>query len=152
MSDAGDSRRQDERRFWLYVLDVHAEIYGRLNRAMKAETDISVTKFDALAQLYRYPDGLTMSALSEALRVTNGNVSGLVARLEKDGLAERTMSEQDRRSFTARLTPEGRERFERALAVHDRVLSHCLDPLTEPDLAEALGSLRRLNAGLKITG
>lgn len=110
---------------------------------------ISVTKFDALAQLHRYPEGLSMTTLSELLKVTNGNVSGLVARLLKDGLVERQMSLTDRRSFTTRLAPRGRQVFEAALLVHDAVLSDCLRAVPPQKLGDAAQLLRGISEGLK---
>ena len=42
-----------------------------------------------MAALHRAPDGLKMSELSAVLRVSNGNVTGIVDRLEAEGLAVR---------------------------------------------------------------
>ncbi|MFV0385897.1 MarR family winged helix-turn-helix transcriptional regulator [Paracoccus sp. (in: a-proteobacteria)] len=149
--DSENGRRQDETRVWIQVLRIHGRIFGELNRSMLEKTGISVTKFDALAQLYRYPEGLTMSALSQALRVTNGNVSGLVARLIRDGLVVRHMSSTDRRSFTACMTPKGKHTFEQALTVHDAVLAECLGQLSPEKLHAAAGLLREVSACLRPT-
>ncbi len=144
-------RRQDETRIWIQILGIHSKIFSELNRSMLEQAGISVTKFDALAQLYRYPEGLTMSSLSQALRVTNGNVSGLVTRLVKDGLVERHMSDTDRRSFSAHMTPKGKRTFEHALAVHDTVLSDCLVQLSPDKLSAAADLLRQVSASLKVS-
>lgn len=144
-----DARRRDEVRLWLYVLEVYGEIFDELNRSLKAQAGISLTKYDALAQLYRFPDGLSMSALSTALKVTNGNVSGLVSRLVKDGLAEKRMSDTDRRSFSALMTPEGRSTFEHAIRVHDSILSKHLSRLNSEELGTAVQALRRVASSFK---
>jgi len=45
-------------------------------------------RFDLLAQLDRAPEGLTLSALSRRLMVSNGNMTGLVERLTAEGLID----------------------------------------------------------------
>lgn len=136
--------RKDETRLWLGVLDVHSFVYPELNRQLKERTGISVSKFDVLAQLERYPEGLSMGELSARLKVSNGNVSGLVNRLRKDKLVDRSMSAGDRRSFVAVLTPEGRQRFEEAAAVHAKVLAKCFSHLDADSLAETIAMLKSI--------
>ena len=68
---------------------------------------MTLPQFDLMAQLDRVPDGLTMSALSERLMVSNGNVTGIVARLVADRLVERQAAKTDRRSFVDAAFPEG---------------------------------------------
>ena len=94
-------RQKAETRLWLQVLNVHRLIYDDLNATMLAGAGLSIPKFDALAHLYRYRDGLSMGELSKKMKVSNGNVSGLVARLQKDGYVDRKNAATDRRSFLA---------------------------------------------------
>ncbi|EBA06711.1 MarR family winged helix-turn-helix transcriptional regulator [Sagittula stellata] len=136
--------RKDETRLWLSVLDAYNFVYPELNRQLKERSGISVSKFDVLAQLKRYPDGLSMGDLSARLKVSNGNVSGLVNRLRKDGLVDRSMSAEDRRSFVAVLTDAGQQRFEEAAKVHAAVLSECFRHLNAEDLAETTGVLKAI--------
>lgn len=136
--------RKDETRLWLSVLDVYNYIYPEVNRQLKERTGISVSKFDVLAQLDRYPDGLSMGELSARLKVSNGNVSGLVNRLRKDELVDKSMSADDRRSFVAVLTPAGRQRFKEAAAIHADVLAKCFLHLDAENLAETIAMLKSI--------
>ena len=107
-------------KLWLRLLActnrVEAEVRGRL----RAEFDISLPRFDLMAQLERTPEGLNMSALSKRLMVSGGNVTGLTDQLEKEGLVVRTDDPEDRRAYTVKLTPAGRALFHRMAAVHEQ--------------------------------
>jgi DNA-binding MarR family transcriptional regulator len=52
---------------------------------------------------------MKISDLSEKLGLSNSTVSGIVDRLEKQGLVERVRSEEDRRVVYVNLSPEFRE-------------------------------------------
>lgn len=60
-------------------------------------------------------EGMTVGDLSRYLLVSRQNLSGLLSRLERDGLVERMTGESDRRSRRVRLTAAG-ERLWAALA------------------------------------
>jgi DNA-binding MarR family transcriptional regulator len=142
---AGDGpARNLETRVWLGVLAVHGEIFNRLNRAFMREFDITLAKFDVLAQLDRFPGGLTQGNLSRYLKVTGGNVTGLVRRLVADGLITREMSAADRRAFVVRLTAKGAEKFKAARELHDALLREWFGGSSQDDLEVALQSLMRL--------
>ncbi len=69
------------------------------------------------------PDrALRLHELGEHAHVTQSALSRLVARLEVDGLVERSMCVEDRRSVFARLTPAGLELYRRARPTHRTVL------------------------------
>ncbi len=51
--------------------------------------------------------------------VTNGNVTGLVERLETDGFVARETPDGDRRVTVAKLTPKGEELFGAMAAAHE---------------------------------
>ena len=54
------------------------------------------------------PPSLTMSELSERLMVSNGNLTGLVGRLAREGLVRRSASPTDARAQLVSLTAAGR--------------------------------------------
>ena len=147
--EAQAKRQMAEARFWLSVLGIHKSIYADLNRALVERSSISVAKFDAMAQLYRFPEGLTMGDLSKLLKVTNGNVSGLVNRLSNDGFVARDVSEGDRRSFLVTLTPKGMAAFELAMKIHRETISEQLQELTLSEIQAATATLRKTASKLK---
>ena len=139
---------QIETRLWLQLLSLHGELFASLNSMLSSEFGLSLAKFDVLAQLDRYRDGMALGQLSQNLKVSGGNVSGLVQRLLADDLISKEMSSEDRRSFIVRLTPKGEALFRKAADVHKRHLSERLESISAPELETALSVLRSLSSKL----
>jgi DNA-binding MarR family transcriptional regulator len=100
-------------RLWLRLLKVSRGIEGKLRENLRAEFDSTLPRFDVLAALFRYPKGMKMSELSGVLKVSNGNVTGIVDRLVQDGSIIRSPVPGDRRALLVRLTKRGKEEFNR---------------------------------------
>jgi DNA-binding MarR family transcriptional regulator len=81
--------------------------------AIASELDLHPQQLFALKHL---GEPLPMGALAELLHCDNSNVTGLVDRLEKRGLAERRSDEHDRRVKLLVLTEDGEQVRERLLA------------------------------------
>jgi DNA-binding MarR family transcriptional regulator len=105
-------------RVWLRLLKTQRAIEAELRERLRVEFDTTLPRFDVLAALHRAEKGLKMTALSTALKVSNGNVTGIVERLVQDGLVMRVSVEGDRRAMLVRLTHRGREEFARMAATH----------------------------------
>ena len=88
-----------------------------------------------MAALSRKPNGLKMTDLSDLLRVSNGNVTGIVDRLTEDGHALRVAMPGDRRAQVARLTPAGEAVFAKLAARHEAWLDELLQGLNSGDAA-----------------
>ena len=139
---------QIETRLWLQLLSLHGERFASLKSRLSSAFGLSLAKFDVLAQLARYRDGIALGQLSQNLKVSGGNVSGLVQRLLADDLISKEMSSEDRRSFIVRLTPKGEALFRKAADVHKRHLSERLESIPAPELETALSVLRSLSSKL----
>jgi DNA-binding MarR family transcriptional regulator len=100
------------------MLKVSRRIESQLRENLRAEFDSTLPRFDVMAALNRYQDGLRMSALSGVLRVSNGNVTGIVDRLVTEGLVKRTPVPDDGRAFVVRLTAAGKKEFTRQANDH----------------------------------
>ena len=131
---------------WVRLLKAHGLILRELRR--RGPEDLTLAQFDVLAQLHRDPEGMTGSALTRALLVTAGNVTGIVGRLARLGLVERRPVPGDRRASRIRLTARGRQVMQRALPRHRREVAGLLSSLPARDLAALHGLLGRLNHAL----
>ena len=107
-------------RLWLRLLSCSMIIERRIRLRLEEEFETTLPRFDVMAALEREPDGLTMSQLSAALLVSNGNVTGIVNRLIDELLVVRTVESGDRRIATIRLTRKGREAFQRMARSHEK--------------------------------
>jgi DNA-binding MarR family transcriptional regulator len=115
----GAAHSKQSLRLWLKLLGCTVIVEKRLRARLDAEFATTLPRFDVLAALERHSEGLRMSALSEFLMVSNGNVTGVVSRLIDDGLVTRTVDRADRRSATVRLTRKGREAFLKMAAANE---------------------------------
>ncbi len=121
-------------RLWLKLLKTSGVVENALRRRFRDEFNTTLPRFDVMAALSRYPDGLRMSELSELLRVSNGNVTGIVDRLTQDGHALRVSVPGDRRAQRARLTPAGQVAFDKLAAAHESWLNDMLGGLNRDDI------------------
>lgn len=131
-------------RLWLRMLSCTMTIEKSAQR-MLAEHGTTLPRFDVMAALERAPDGLTMGELSQALLVSNGNVTQLVRKLAADGMVRATPDPLDRRISRVRLTAAGRVHFGLlATAHHDRIdsLFAALGSEDHARLFVALGALK----------
>ena len=137
----------DERssvRLWLRLLSCTMAIEKELQRRL-SDRGATLPRFDVLAALDRAPDGLTMGALSRALLVSNGNVTGLVRKLASDGLVAMETDPGDRRSSIVRLTERGAREFAALAQDHSHWIDAMLAEVPPPvrdSLYAGLGALK----------
>ena len=132
-------------KLWLRLLASSTQIEVDIRGRLRENFDISLPRFDYLAQLYRHRDGLRMNMLTRYLMVTGGSVTGLTDELEKDGLVQRDNDPDDRRSVRVCLTAAGRKSFERMAREHEAWVVELfagLDGTQKKTMYEALGRLR----------
>ncbi len=127
-------------RLWLRLLKATRAIETELRDKLRTEFASTLPRFDVMAALERHPDGLKMSELSKVLRVSNGNVTGIVDRLVDDGIAAREAVPGDRRAVLIRLTARGRAEFDTLAAAHEDWIDALLGGLA-PAQARELGKL-----------
>ncbi len=125
---------QAELRLWLRLLTCSTLIESEVRRRLREEFRTTLPRFDLMAQLERAHDGMTLNELSKRMMVTNGNVTGLVERLVAEGLVDRRPAPKDRRAQFVRLTPLGRQVFQRMAVVHGRWLAALFAGLDEKEI------------------
>ena len=143
-SPAPSPASKESLRLWLRILKVQRMVEAELRERLRVEFDTTLPRFDVMSALYRYRDGMKMSELSRALKVSNGNVTGIVERLVEDRLALRVAVPGDRRAQRVRLTPLGETTFARQAATHESWIDEMLAGLDAGAIArltEDLGDL-----------
>lgn len=132
-------------RTWLRLLACTNQIEAELRRRLRTAYDVTLPRFDLMAQLDKAPEGLTMGALSRSMMVSNGNVTGIADRLSGDGLIERVPDPTDKRTIRVRLTPAGRASFRAMADIHRGWVSELFGDLSRDEtdrLMHLLGRLR----------
>jgi DNA-binding MarR family transcriptional regulator len=119
------SKRTDDElaRAWQELMSRYHRVSCRLDRTLQDSHGISASEFAVLEQLVGAQDcSYKMHDLGEHVHVTQSALSRLVALLEADGLVERVMCTDDRRSVFARLTPAGLDLYKAARPTQREVL------------------------------
>ncbi|MBE3560776.1 MAG: MarR family transcriptional regulator [Ktedonobacteraceae bacterium] len=140
------SAEHDALRVWLRLLSCTTLIENQVSSRLRSEFDTTLPRFDLMAQLARFPDGISMGELSQRLMVSGGNVTGITDNLERDGLVERITPPEDRRAKIVRLTAKGRIIFEQMATVHATWINDWMSGLTEQEqhqLYDLLGKLKQ---------
>ncbi|WP_299924421.1 MarR family transcriptional regulator [uncultured Pelagimonas sp.] len=124
---------KDRLRLWLRLLKASRLVEAELRENLRQEFGATLPRFDVMAALSRYDEGLKMSALSGVLRVSNGNVTGIVDRLTEEGHVVRVAVPGDRRASKVCLTDQGRAEFARQAAAHETWVDEMLSSFDQDE-------------------
>lgn len=106
-------------RTWLRLLSCEALIERSLRSSFRARFAVTLPQFDVLSELERAERPLTMSQLSNELMVSNGNVTGVIDRLQRIDFVKRSRAKHDRRIQYIQLTAKGRKAFDEMASQHE---------------------------------
>jgi DNA-binding MarR family transcriptional regulator len=132
-------------RLWLRLFTTSTMVERVVDSTLKRDFGSSLPRFDLLSQLHRAPEGLRMGELSARILVTNGNVTWLVAALEREGFVRRRSDATDRRVTIVRLSPAGRRHFEAMARRHETIIAGLFSTLSTTErraLHAALGIIK----------
>jgi DNA-binding MarR family transcriptional regulator len=147
MDPLPDAASKSRLRLWLRILSVSRTVEAELRERLRG-ADTTLPRFDVMAALHRAGNGLRMSELSAVLRVSNGNVTGIVDRLEAEGLAQRLPVEGDRRALLVRLTPAGASAFVDLAARHEAWVNELLGVVTAAEADHLIEQLQAVRTRL----
>ncbi|MBB5686889.1 MarR family winged helix-turn-helix transcriptional regulator [Sphingobium boeckii] len=134
-------------RLWLRLLSCSTVIEKRVRRRL-SERGATLPRFDVMATLDRNPDGLTMSALSRLLLVSNGNVTAVVQALSKERLVQMEPSPTDGRVSIVRLTEQGQASFDDLAQGHHRWIDAMFKGMDKKESEQLFALLGVLKASI----
>lgn len=137
-----------ELRLWLRLLSCSNLISAEIRRRLRTEFEVTLPRFDVMAQLHREPEGLRLGDLSRRMMVTNGNITGLIDRLVEEGLVVRESDPNDRRATTVRLTRAGSTMFRMMASAHESWIHEMFARLPPRMVEELLGDLEALKGSV----
>jgi len=152
-----ESRRVWDRFGWPYtdemiaasaIIRAHQVIISRMDTILRLR-GLSHARLELLTVLYASRQGkLPLGKVSERLLVHPTSVTGLVDRLEKDGMVARERSESDRRTVLACITRLGREVVEE-LAPKLGAMKHGFEGIDEAAVIKIIDAMQpiRRSAG-----
>jgi DNA-binding MarR family transcriptional regulator len=142
-------QHRDELRLWLRLLNCTTMIEGEIRRRLRDRFDVTLPRFDLMAQLDRTPDGMTLSDLSKRMMVSNGNLTGLVDRLAASGHLDRRVSATDRRAQIISLTAAGRAAFRSMAAEHENWIASLFGDLGDKERKEMMRLLAKTKLSVR---
>mgnify|MGYP006276061235 CR=1 FL=1 len=145
----GPDRGKASLRLWLRLIACEGLLEHDLRARMRERFGLTLPQFDVLAELARFDEPINMTELSKRLMVSNGNVTGVIDRLVREGLVARSRSPEDRRAHLIALTPEGESTFRRVAAEHERWVEDLLGGLDGEELEVLTALLTRTQIVLK---
>lgn len=140
---------QAEVRLWLRLLTCTTLIEGEVRTRLRQQFEVTLPRFDLMAQLQRMPQGMTLGELSRRMMVSNGNITGLVERLVGLALVERISNPDDRRAAFVRLTPAGHRSFAQMAERHAEWIAELFQGLSDGDIAHLMRLLARLKQSVR---
>jgi DNA-binding MarR family transcriptional regulator len=120
-------------RLWLRLLRTTRRVEAELRERLRLQFNTTLPRFDVMAALSRHPNGLKMNELSQQLKVSNGNVTGIISRLVEDGWVERIAIEGDRRATRVLLTSLGTSSFENMAHAHQHWVDELFSSLSSQE-------------------
>lgn len=127
------------------IYQIMKQLY-MLRSNVQTAGEISRSEFFTLKVICKHstPLGLSMSNLSELLKISKPAVSQMVNSLEGKGYVERVMPKSDRRLVLVRLTEAGQQSLDREMQAFTDRLAQTFAELGEKDTEELFRLLTRL--------
>jgi DNA-binding MarR family transcriptional regulator len=104
-----------------------AQIFDKAAQRVFSPHGITAAQFNVLNLLADQPAGLRSSELAASLIVDPSNITGLLNRMDRDGLVTELENKADRRQRIVTLTPKGRALWTKA----NRDFEKCLSALSD---------------------
>jgi DNA-binding MarR family transcriptional regulator len=139
-----------------FRIDTHiffwfGQIFGHRNRALNRElrsSGLDFQRWRVLAALNENP-GCSMQRLADITAVDRTTLTHTVRLMVKDGLVQRQLREDDRRSIVLTLSASGRATLKRILPVVLRQNARAVSGFTAKEVKLLLSQLRRMVDNLK---
>lgn len=135
-------------KLWLRMLSCTVKIENEIRTRLRATFGITLPRFDLMAQLERYPQGLRMGELSKRMMVTGGNITGITDQLEQEKLVVRVPDPKDGRAYSVKLTVAGRRAFTEMAVVHEGWIAELLQDMSGADKGQLIDLLSQMKQHL----
>lgn len=115
----------------------------RITKELARRADLTGPQLTVVKMLEQIGD-LSLSELSERIRAQNSTVTGIIDRMEREGLVVRERSKEDRRVVYIRLTPKGRRLAEEIPVEPMEIFRSALETLTASETRELVRILGKV--------
>jgi DNA-binding MarR family transcriptional regulator len=126
----------DKRLFFLLNM-AQKKLFKHIDNMCEQELDASITQLAALMYIAKAP-GCGQKDLAQALDLNKSAITGLIGRMEKNGLVQRAGSDDDARAVKLWPTPEGINKVERLKPLVDRLNNEFQQEFSAEEIATVL--------------
>lgn len=139
MTDATDSTDRVKRERFVYLLSV---AWRRVNAALKGDAEGATAARGGLLMAMHPHDGAPMAELGRAVDLGASALSGLIDRMERDGLVIRRPHPADGRALLVAPTDAGRAARDEAIAAGRALNARLIEGFDDAELAVVARWLR----------
>lgn len=131
MTDGEYTERQKQSlKLWIELLRYSNKLEQIIDDKLRHNYGQNISRFDVLSQLARVrPNGLTVGELAGQLIASKGNITGLLDRMQKDGLIEKEAKHDDRRSYIVKSSDKGSDLFDEMAEDNAHWVENALDAI-----------------------
>jgi DNA-binding MarR family transcriptional regulator len=115
----------------------------RLTKGLASQFGLTGPQLTVIKLLETF-DNLSLSSLSERIRAQNSTVTGIIDRMEREGLVRRERSTSDRRVVHIRLSDKGQKLARQIQVEPMEIFRGALLSLSQADLRDLLRIMNRL--------
>lgn len=119
-----------------------AEIHKRSSNIF-GKGGLTTSQFAVLEALYHKGD-LTINEIIESILSTSGNMTVVINNLEKDGMVERHINPNDKRSSLISITEKGKIKIEEIFPIHLKDLEANLQALSDEEKQILIDLLKKI--------
>ena len=115
----------------------------RLTKGLASQFGLTGPQLTVIKLLETF-ENLSLSSLSERIRAQNSTVTGIIDRMEREGLVRRERSTTDRRVVHIRLSEKGQKLAKQIQVEPMEIFRGALQSLTHADLRDLLRIMNKL--------
>ena len=115
----------------------------RLTKGLASQFGLTGPQLTVVKLLESF-DNLSLSSLSERIRAQNSTVTGIIDRMEREGLVRRERSTSDRRVVHIRLSDKGQKLARQIQVEPMEIFRGALQSLSQADLRDLLRIMNKL--------
>lgn len=115
-----------------------------------AQQGITLRQFEVLATLAKCPECGSQTQIADALGIEPHTLAGVLKRMERDGLLERTACNQDRRKNRVQATAKAQEMWDRATETSRALRAEIIRGFAPEELMQLRDFCDRLQANIEI--
>ena len=143
-------RERESIKLWLELSRSSSDLEKIMDGNLRRDFGQSMSRFDVLSQLERADgEGLAIGQLAGKLIASKGNITGLLTRMENEGLLERRPLPNDRRSVQVHITPKGLALFQTMARAHAQWAETALCDLSIKDMRALLDLLQKARSSIE---